>query len=607
MASPSLLPLLLLLVFGAQLLAGAAAAAAPWGARAAASAFADLPCYEDDVGPPPRLMRSRFGSLREMSELVVAPFLALQRERLAGAAGAAVAAAWVLDGARGADRLRETIDAAPAGGERTSGRPAPFVQRLLLPVNATVAVFGDLHGSYHSFLRSLLSLAAAGFLDAETFAVAPAFASSFFMLFLGDYVDRGAYGVEVLAGLLQLKMASPDNVFPVRGNHEDYAMNGPASGGTFLRELSSKFPDAAEEEMRQLFRVYETLPAAIFVGVLDDNVGRVGGVGGVGGNGSGNAGRAPAEPAQPQGRGFLLACHGGLEVGVDPRPLLRAPVRRAELLPSGAASHFALLHGVMRRGWLESLPTQLRDKVRRSVREELFSDIGRCALSDAGTGDESSGAGAARADWPLAPTELSPALGFMWNDFLVSSELNVTAATRRQAPLHFRPGRGFGFGHELTEYVLRSSGIVGVLRAHQHNDSPETGPMLSRICDASPPGAFDNFGRSGLVVTFLSGALIPTMGFSFDAFGLLRLRGAAPTWSIDMCVNPVTAPAPGGRCSSGSSSDPAPAFPCADMGWRASAAAQEPPPAAWASPWGECGGHKGAGSGDNGGGSGAEL
>ena len=560
---------------------------APWGARAAAQAFALLPCFEDTGGgepPRPRRMPSRFGSLSELLRLAVTPFLALQRAHLTEAP-----AAWALDGAFGADRLRETIDA--AGAASSSGRPAHFVQRLLLPRGATVATFGDLHGSYHSLLRSLGELAEKGFLDPETFAVAPAHARDFFLLFLGDYVDRGAYGAEVVAALLQLKLSSPSNVYLIRGNHEDVLMNGESTGGTFLDELLSKFPEATAEDLRPVFRVYETLPVAIFLGVAE-----------------GDDGTPPGDAAEPpvsRGRDFLLACHGGLEVGYDAKPLLRAPVGDGDAAPSGAVSHFALLHGLMRRRWWDELPGGLREKVQRGAGKELFSNLGSCPrrrLVDGGRGllevAESSAWGRDQG-WPLAPTEMRPHLGFMWNDFYTWDETKEGA--RQSESIYFRPGRGFGFGREVTEHGLRTAGFVGVLRAHQHNDAAETGPMLSSLKAATPPGAFDTFDRAGLVVTFLSGAFIPGQGFAFDAFGLLRLRGvAASSWAIDVCANAAAGGAPASLererrlathqadrlCSAALN------FSCADSGWRAA-----PPPADRGAPWSACSDDSGVGGG----------
>ena len=45
------------------------------------------------------------------------------------------------------------------------------------------------------------------------------------VLFLGDYVDRGLQGIEVLLRLFQLKIADLEHVFILRGNHESVEMN----------------------------------------------------------------------------------------------------------------------------------------------------------------------------------------------------------------------------------------------------------------------------------------------------------------------------------------------------------------------------------------------
>ena len=44
-------------------------------------------------------------------------------------------------------------------------------------------------------------------------------------IFNGDFVDRGAYGVEVLTLLMALKLVYPEFVHLNRGNHEDIDIN----------------------------------------------------------------------------------------------------------------------------------------------------------------------------------------------------------------------------------------------------------------------------------------------------------------------------------------------------------------------------------------------
>ena len=58
------------------------------------------------------------------------------------------------------------------------------------------------------------------------------------MLFLGDYVDRGMYSVEVLIFLYALKLNYPKSVVMLRGNHECRKMT---SHYTFRAEVLEKY------------------------------------------------------------------------------------------------------------------------------------------------------------------------------------------------------------------------------------------------------------------------------------------------------------------------------------------------------------------------------
>ena len=99
-------------------------------------------------------------------------------------------------------------------------------------------------------MRTLWGLVDAGALEPRTLRMlAPPY-----LLFMGDYVDRGAHGVETLALLLALKAANPLRVFLVRGNHESLGMNAGSSGG-FLAELRAKLPRASPRSLVHVFRV----------------------------------------------------------------------------------------------------------------------------------------------------------------------------------------------------------------------------------------------------------------------------------------------------------------------------------------------------------------
>lgn len=81
-------------------------------------------------------------------------------------------------------------------------RSSPYSKPLLY-------VTGDLHGNLCALLAMEKALWSSGA------ALAPAK-----LLFLGDYVDRGPHGTELMAYLMAAKLQRPNGVFLIRGNHE---------------------------------------------------------------------------------------------------------------------------------------------------------------------------------------------------------------------------------------------------------------------------------------------------------------------------------------------------------------------------------------------------
>ena len=89
-------------------------------------------------------------------------------------------------------------------------------------------------------------------------------------LFLGDYVDRGPYSTECALFLLALKVAYPERINLLRGNHESRSMTQweYSEGSNFHDECVQKFG----EDMYEAFMAcFDGLP---LVAILENKLGR---------------------------------------------------------------------------------------------------------------------------------------------------------------------------------------------------------------------------------------------------------------------------------------------------------------------------------------------
>lgn len=294
----------------------------------------------------------------------------------------------------------------------------PFAQRLEIPPGTRVFLHGDLHGDIHALIAFLDLLHRQGDLDGFRLT-----RPDVRILFLGDYTDRGRHGVEVLYTLLRLKLANPDRVVLVRGNHEDLTL---VAQYGFLAEIEGKYGRAFDA--RRLVRFFDFLPVVLYLA----------------------------------GGGDVVQCnHGGLEPGYDPGRLLTAP----------PDVHFQLLGRLEQRrfltgnaDWIATLPNRTRRQLETSLAD--FVPLSPTAPTVLGFMWN---------DFTVVPGDpqfaIDPGRAFVHGDLFTRRVLDQASRPERRVRAVVRAHQHAAVLNPLMRRLLASRGIF---RHWQPGDGPET-------------------------------------------------------------------------------------------------------------------------------------
>lgn len=287
----------------------------------------------------------------------------------------------------------------------------PYVQKVIIPTKSTVVLWGDLHGSAHSLVRTLQVLVEKGVMD-DTLKLN----EKHYCCFLGDLVDRAHYGVELLYLLMKLKLRNPRQVFFARGNHDNYSFNHlfhTSNKTRFQEEIKAKFPHHASLD-KLTYSLFEYFPLALYIG----------------------SGSNPIN--------FIQCCHGALELGFNPQQFLSSD------------KDFQSIISLDRAQALNSLSGELAKEISRVIDKKRLCNFVPTDLIT-----------------PLKRTEPHHGLkiGFVWHEFIPTDTTSViSSVSEGKVDREFVYGRPL-VEYLLKLYSSDTHILRAIFRGHQHHDT----------------------------------------------------------------------------------------------------------------------------------------
>ena len=136
------------------------------------------------------------------------------------------------------------------------------IQAKLVPDDSNIAVIGDVHGNYQEVKKLVEQMHVPGIshFDDNTSLSLP---ETKFIIQTGDIMNRSLGGIKSLVLFLGMKLASPNNFFLCRGNHENSRIFDEEHG---LSRWGEQF-ELKQDQLKEAFEeIFELIPIAVFLG-----------------------------------------------------------------------------------------------------------------------------------------------------------------------------------------------------------------------------------------------------------------------------------------------------------------------------------------------------